>query len=122
MKKLKFNHNQLALPFDKLRASTISYDLRAKVFWSLALIAFASVILYIYGVNATARNIASRQHLERELLELSHSVQALEFSYIKLANNVTLESAYERGFKEEKTPLFVSRSKAQALTLNTINR
>ncbi len=117
MRRIKLNHNQLSLPFDKIRTSVISYDFRVKVFWSLCILSLASIILYIYAINTTARHIASRQIIERELIELNHSVQALEFSYIKLTNNVTLENAYERGFKEEKSPLFVSRTKARALTL-----
>src|SRR3989344_2172963 len=120
MRKLKIYENQLILPFNQRREGDISYHVRARIFWALVGITLISLVAYMYSINATARHIALRQNLERQITEISRGLDSLEFSYITLRNNVTLELAYEKGFKEVKSPLFVSRSGAQALTFNTI--
>ena len=53
---------------------------------------------------------------------MSAHFDSLEFAYIELRNNVTLELAYQRGFKEAKSPLYISRTRPQALSFNTSSR
>lgn len=125
MRKLKFNYNQLTLPFDSIRSirvGFISYDYRVRTFWALVAVSLVSLGAYIYAINATARHIANRQNLERQIAERSRTLDSLEFTYIGLKNNVTIDLAYEKGFREEKSPLFVSRSRTAALSFNTVNR
>ena len=123
MRKLKFNQDQLSLPFDSIRrVGVISNENRLRVFWTLVTISMVSLLAYMYAINITARNIAHRASLEREVADISTGLDALEFEFIELRNNVTLELAYEKGFKEEKSPLFVSRSKAASLSFNSVSR
>lgn len=82
-----------------------------------------SLFVYIYAVNSISRNIATRQSLERQAGIISTNLDALEFSYIELQNNVTIELAHNYGFKEVDKPLYVSRTNPEtSLSFNTINR
>jgi len=101
------------------RTKTISYDKRARVFLILTGIFLLSICTYIYAINVTARHIAERQELEREIVSLGADLSSLEFAYIELKNSITLEKASELGFKEVRGPLFVSRAQSVSLTLNT---
>lgn len=103
------------------KVRTISYDQRAKFFWVLVGASFVSLFTYIYAIHSTARNIALRQDLERQSTEVSANLNALEFSYIDLKNDITLELAHNYGFKEAKTPIYISRT-SKTLSFNTIER
>lgn len=104
------------------KTKTISYDQRTHFFWTLVIISMLSLFIYIYAVNATARNIAMRQDLERQLTNMSVNFSALEFAYIELKNNITIELAYNHGFREVKSPLYILRAYAPSLSFNTLNR
>lgn len=121
-KRTIFNQNQLALPFGERGGKAISYDNRAYFFWILVTISILSLSIYIYAINSTARNIATRQSLERQVAKVSANLDSLEFAYIELKNNVTMELAYQYGFREVKSPLYVSRAHSSALSFNTLNR
>ena len=122
MRRINTHKDQLILPFGQRKEMVISYENRLRVFWGLVTISIVSLLAYMYAINITARNIAHRASLEREITLISTGLDALEFEFIELRNNVTLELAYEKGFKEEKSPLFVSRSKAASLSFNSVSR
>ena len=117
-----FNYNQLALPFRERGGKTIAYDDRARFFWILVAISIISLCIYFYAIQATARNIAIRQDLERQIAKASTNLDSLEFAYIELKNNVTMELAYSYGFQEVRSPLYVSRIPSGSLSFNTIKR
>lgn len=104
------------------KIKTISYEDRARFFWVLVSISILSLFVYIYTINVTARNVALGQNLERQMARVGADLDSLEFTYIKLKNNVTLELAYQQGFKETKNPLYVSRRANTSLSFNTLNR
>lgn len=115
----KFNKT-ISLPAKAL--ALVGYDNRVRLFWTLVTVSLLSLFVYIYAINATARHIADRQNRERQITKISADLNSLEFAYIELKNNVTLELAYEYGFREAKSPLFVSRARPVSLTINTLNR
>ena len=119
MRRININQNQLVLPFNDSRVKAISYDNRVRFFWALVGISIMSLLVYVYGINATARNIALRQDLEKQALEISTELDSLEFALIEVKNDITLELAHSYGFQESKTPLYVSRTPI-TLTLNTV--
>jgi len=119
-KKFRFNENQLSLPFG--RAISAEYDNRVRFFWALVGVSILSLFVYIYAINSTARLVAVRQNLEREMRETSAGLNSLEFSLIELKNEVTLELAHAYGFREVENPLYVSRRSPESLTLNTVSR
>lgn len=122
-RKINIHSEQLHLPFGQARAAVISYDHRKHSFWALTALSLLSLLVYVYAINSTARNVAERQRLEREVAELSAELGSLEFAYIERRNAITLEMARELGFSEVKSPLYVSRdSGAEALSFNVENR
>jgi len=104
------------------KTKIISYDQRVRLFWGLVAISIISLSVYIYAVNAIARNIAIKQDYEREMARISSDFNSLEFAYIELRNNVTMELAYQQGFQEVKSPLYVSRAYSPSLSFNTASR
>lgn len=116
------SENQLALPFGERSVRALSHESRQHFFWFLAGISLFSLILYIYAIEATARNVALRANLETRVAEANGQLSSLEFAYIELKNNVSIELAYLYGFEEVKSPLYISRDRANSLTLNTVNR
>ncbi|MDO8424231.1 MAG: hypothetical protein Q7S54_01300 [bacterium] len=121
-RRINISENQLSLPFSQRGARTISYDQRIRFFWFLAGVAICSLALYIYAIEATARNVALRENLETRVTEAESKLSSLEFAYIKLKNNVSMELAHQYGFREASSPLYVSRSYQGSLTLNTVSR
>jgi len=97
---------------------TISYDTRARVFWTFVVFAFIALVIYIYAVNTTIRNTIARQNLENEVAIVSTQLGDLEFSYIALKNKVSLDLAYTRGFKNVSSAQYVSRGESRSLTMN----
>ena len=104
------------------RAKAISYENRARLFLIFASIAVLSLFAYVYAINATARNIALRQGLERQIADISANLNSLEFAYIELRNNVTIELAYHYGFQEIRNPLYISRTRPASLSFNTLEQ
>lgn len=100
------------------KVKTISYNHRIQAFWTLIAISGLALFAYIYTINITARNVAEREGLEREIARISADLDSLEFAYVKLKNSVTLEVALQRGFKETKNPLYVSRTSVATLSFN----
>lgn len=121
-RRITFSQNQLTLPFGEGGGMTISYDNRAHVFWTLATISILSLFIYILAISTTTRNIVIRQNLERQIIETSAKLDSLEFIYIGLKNDVTVELAHSYGFQEVRNPLYVSRTPATSLSFNTLNR
>ncbi|MEK7175890.1 MAG: hypothetical protein AAB695_00755 [Patescibacteria group bacterium] len=121
-RKIIISENQLALPFRERGTRVLSFEDRRRFFWFLAGICFFALVLYIYAIEATARNIAMRANLETRVAEAEGKLSSLEFAYIELKNNVSIELARLYGFEEIKTPLYVSRDAANSLTLNTVRR
>ncbi len=104
------------------KTKIISYDQRVCFFWLLAAVSIISFFVYIYAINAIARNIAVKQGLERQIANMSANFESLEFAYIELRNNVTVELAYQRGFQEARSLLYIPRARPQSLSFNTSNR
>lgn len=104
------------------RTKIISYDNRVRFFWILVAVSMLSFLVYIYAINNIARNIVMRQNLEKRTAEISANLDSLEFAYIELKNDITIELAYNYGFREIKNPLYVSRTRDASFSLNTVKR
>lgn len=106
----------------KHKTKIISYEHQVRFFWILVVISVLSLFVYIYAINATARHVALRQGLERRMTDASARLDALEFAYIALKSNITIELAHQYGFREVKNPLYISRARPVSLSLNTLDR
>ncbi len=120
-RRIRINDNQLALPFGQAAALHFNLENRRYYFWALASVSILSLMVYIYAIQATAKNVAMRQNLETRLAEVNGQLTSLEFSYIELKNNIDLDTARAYGFEETEDELYVSRNAAKSLTLNTPN-
>ncbi len=76
------------------------------------------MVAYIYALNMTAHNVAQRASLERESAELATDLASLEFQYIALKDDITIETAGALGFKEVSEPLYVAREAHSAVSLS----
>jgi len=104
-----------------LRRWQAGYENRVRFFWALVAISILSFSAYIYAINVTTRNIATRQVLERQIAAVSTNLDSLEFAYIELKNDITIELAREYGFREVNNPLYVSRAPSASLSFNTLD-
>ncbi len=101
----------MKLPFwEKIRTKML--------FYILATILITIFGLYAYLVNRTIMNVVAREKTYREISTLSTSIGELEFKYMSIRNNITLELAYEKGFHDAVPSQFISRG-SSALSFNT---
>lgn len=100
------------------QTKTIAYDTRVRAFWTLAAISIIFVSIYILSIHLTIRNTAARQALAIQATELSARQGSLEFAYIGLKNQVSMEVARAHGFREVSSPTYISRSGVNSLTYN----
>ena len=101
-----------------IRTKTISYDSRIRIFWALVLLVVMSFGLYVYALNAVIRNTVARQNLELVAADLSTQASSLEYAYINLKNKISIDMAYAQGFKDISSPIYISRARANSLTMN----
>lgn len=67
------------------------------------------LIVYVYCMNATVRQVALRQELEVASRSLVSEVSTLEFAYMDLKNEITLDDAHAFGFVEAPQMKVVTR-------------
>ena len=70
------------------KTKTISYHNRVRFFWSLVAISILSLGVYVYAINTIARNVASRQDLEKQIVKMRAGLDSLEFAFVELKNNI----------------------------------
>jgi hypothetical protein len=104
------------------QAKVLSYDNRVRLFWTLVIIFVISLVLYVYGVNATVRNTVLRQELETQVSNLTLKISEMEFSYISLKNNVNIDIAYARGYQDVAKPTYITRGSSRSLSYNALTR
>lgn len=102
----------------KILTKALSYENRVRAFWTMAALCLGLLFVYILSINATARNVADKQHWGREIAAINSELESLEFSYIALKNDITLELAHEYGFREVGNPIYVSRAANTSLSFN----
>lgn len=86
--------------------------------WLLALSVVSSFILYMFLVNGAVLNVVAREEVENDLATINSRVSELEFEYIALKNSITIQYAYDRGFKDVSEIAFVERTPSSNLSLN----
>jgi hypothetical protein len=102
------------------KTKTFSYDTRVLAFWTLISIFAVCLVVYVWAVRTTISNTITRGQLEGVSANLSAEVGEMEFKYISMQNNVSLQVAYERGFQNVSEPLYISRNTARALSMNVV--
>lgn len=101
------------------QTQVISYDARTRIFWTLTVTSVLFLAIYVFSVYATIANTVARQELESRVTQLNLEQGRLEFEYIEKRNNINIEMAYQYGLKDDMSPVYVSRTTANTLTMNT---
>lgn len=84
--------------------------LSTTLFWSLLSMLVLLVGAYGYMVNETVWNAFNRDQAEEQIVAMNSKLGDLEFQYMTLSNNVSIEKAYDLGFQDAKgKTLFASR-------------
>ncbi len=91
-----------------MEALIFEEQFKRKIFFGLICSIGVVGFLYVYLVNQTVMNIVERKSSEEKLSELSSKLNALEFSYINLEGNITLEKAEAMGLSDRKDKIFVT--------------
>ncbi len=80
------------------------------LFWSMASVLVVMIGLYAYTVNQTVWNAFGRDNAEEQIVALNSKLADLEFEYIKLSNDISMEKALSLGFKNaDKNTIFATR-------------
>lgn len=96
----------------------LQLNIEKKIFWSLSITLVLCIAFYIFFINATVRNVVSRQNLEAEASRLTVAIGEKEFEYISLRNAITLPLAYSLGFVEAGDKIYVSRTPKTLVSYN----
>ena len=77
-------------------------------FWFLFAIFSACVLVYIFSIHSTIRNIVTREKVEERISTLSLQIANKEFEYISQKNTVTAALASSLGFIEVQNKTYIS--------------
>ena len=81
----------------KKQIGRIDY-IEKRIFWTL----FSTFILLLvsYGVfvNNAIMNAVGEQRLDKDIVTLNSDVNTMEFQYLSMKNNITLDLAISKGF------------------------
>ncbi len=88
------------------------------VFWLLASLAAAMLVLYFYFLTGSVFNIASRSSAESKISALKTGVSELESNYLSAIGGLDMEKAGNLGLKEFNKPIFASLDTGEKLSFN----
>ena len=81
------------------------------IFWSMLCVLVFLVGVYGYMVNKTVWNAFNKDKAEAQIVALNSKLGDLEFEYMTLSNNISIEKAYSLGFQNASSSsiLFATR-------------
>ena len=89
-----------------------------KVFWTLFSVFVFFLVSYGVLVNNTIMNAVAKQNMEKEMATLNSDVNSMEFNYLNMKNNITMERALSLGFVAVSEEKFASVSGTANLSLS----
>ncbi len=92
-----------------------------KYIWILFSVFVLFVVSYGYLINCTFSYGVSKQNMEKQITLLNSSVNSLEYEYLGLKNNITLDFAKSKGYISvitDKYAIIDSSSKNVSLSIN----
>lgn len=102
------------------RIENIEYK-EERIFWVLFTIFVSFIVSYGFLWNNIMMNGVAKQRMEKEMASLGSVVNTLEFQYLNLKNNVTMELAQSKGFVSftaDKFATIKDTSKNLSLSIN----
>ncbi len=97
-----------------MQTKTITLPQYKHMFWILSATAFLSLVVYVYAINQTVRNIIVRQQIQAELSTLTSHIGEMEFAYISSQNSIDITKAHQMGFKDVATNIYINRDASVA--------
>ncbi len=88
------------------------------IFWSLFSVFVFFLVSYGVLVNNTIMNAVAKQNMEKEMATLNSEVNSMEFNYLNMKNNITMERALSLGFVAVSEEKFASVSGNTNLSLS----
>lgn len=94
-----------------------NYESKTKIFWFFAISIFSLILLYIFFVISTIKNVVAIEDMEISKSELALNIGSNEFKLISMKNEINLDKALASGFEEIKGQNYITR-KSVSLVLN----
>jgi len=91
------------------------------IFWNLFFVFVLLLLSYGFLINKTILNAVAKQDLQRQISSLNSNVDSLEFTYLSMENNITVDLALSKGFVSvpENTFAVIAPAKGgSALSIN----
>ncbi len=85
------------------------FKYREKIFILLIISIFISGFYYAYVVHSTIVNVIAKEKIVKEIRERSTKVSELESLYFKTKNQINIELAHAKGFKNGEITNFISK-------------
>ncbi len=105
----------------KEKISDVAGNARQLFYGAIMLLLVAS-FGYGYFVKETIMNVVERERVMTESRNLNSQIGDLESQYIAAKNNITINLAYEKGFKDVSSTDYISlRNVGKTLSYNTPN-
>jgi len=92
-----------------------------QIFWGLFLVFALLLVSYGFLVNKTIMNAVAKQNLTKEISSLNSTVDSMEFTYLSLENNITMDLAAAKGYvavPENNFAVIVPAKGGSALSVN----
>ena len=91
-----------------------------KIFWTLFSVFVFFLIAYGVLVNKAIMNAVAQQNLQQDLASLNSNVDGLDFQYLNMENNITIDTATADGFVAVAAEKFavIGDARANALSVN----
>ncbi len=91
---------------------------REKIFFVLAISIFICASYYAYIVHSTILNVVEKEKIVKEIRNKSTKVSELEGVYFKTRNQINIELAHAKGFKDGDVSNFISKKSLTAFVSN----
>jgi cell division protein FtsL len=92
-----------------------------RLFFILFSVVILLVLSYGFLLNKTMMNAVYTQNIEKNIKTLSSEVNSLEFQYLNMKNNITLDTAKSKGFVVISSNKFASIDSVQKKVSLSIN-
>jgi hypothetical protein len=87
---------------------------RERIFILLVALILTFSTYYVYIVQSTIVNVVAKEKIVKQIRERSTQVSELESIYFKTKNQINIELAHSRGFKDGEVSNFISKKSLTA--------
>lgn len=101
------------------KISNVATTNERRIFYVLLSLIAAVAFFYGFFVQQTIVNVVEREKGLKEVRVVNSRIGDLESAYIAIKNNITIDLAYERGFKDAVTTEYISKNELGKVTLRS---